>query len=103
MRNSDEFLATVQALDALADEDRRGFLNVSAAIFDGPSIFVSSGWSRDQLEGRDMAHALDVYERAAAVAGRWDIPDVAAEFAVARTIAVDCDETLCRTRHSDFG
>ena len=89
VRNSDDFLATVKALDALSEEDRRGFLNVSAAIFDGLSVFVNSGWSRDQLEDRDMAHALGVYELAAAIAERWGIADLTAELAVAQSVILD--------------
>jgi hypothetical protein len=89
VRNSDDFLATVRALDAISDEDRRGFLNVSAAIYDGPAVFVNSGWTRDQLEDRDMAHALDVYERAAAVVEPWGIPDLTAELAVAQSVILD--------------
>lgn len=88
-RNSDDFLATVKALDVLGVEDRRGFLDISSAIFDGPSVFVNSGWSRDQLEGRDMAHALDVYERAGAIVEHWKIPELTAEFAVAQSIILD--------------
>lgn len=89
VRNSDDFLATVQALDAISDEDRRGFLNVSAAIFHGLSVFVNSGWTRDQLEDRDMAHALDVYARAVTIAEPWAIPELTAELAVAQSVILD--------------
>lgn len=89
VRNSDDFLEMVEALDALRPEDRGGFLNASAAIYSGPSVFVGSGWSRDQLEHRDMEHALDMYERSAGIIEGWMIPELDAELAVARSIILD--------------
>lgn len=88
-RNSDDFLSTVEALDALSDEDRRSFLNALSAVFGDLTVFVNSGWSRDQLGGRDMAITLGVYERATAIIEQWMNPGLAAEFAVARSVILD--------------
>jgi hypothetical protein len=88
-RNSDDLLSIIRALDALNDADRRSFLNALSASFDDLAVFVNCGWSRDQLEGRDMAIAFDAYERATAIVERWMIPGLAEEFSVARSIILD--------------
>ncbi|MGD9815185.1 MAG: hypothetical protein AB7Q23_08255 [Hyphomonadaceae bacterium] len=89
IRNSDDFLLTIDALDDIDPEDRRSFLSASSRIFDGMALFVNSGWSRDQIEERDMTSALDAYELAGAIAESWGIADLNAELAVAQSMILD--------------
>lgn len=60
-----------------------------SAIFEGHAVFVHSGWSRDQLEDRDMGVALKVYDQIEVVAKGWSRPDISIEIACARSIILD--------------
>jgi tetratricopeptide (TPR) repeat protein len=77
------------ALDAISTRDRDGFIDAMSAIYEGNSVFVHSGWSRDQLEDRDMNEALRHYSEIAQIASGWGRPDIEVEVACARSIILD--------------
>ncbi|MBI4190940.1 MAG: hypothetical protein HY525_10435 [Betaproteobacteria bacterium] len=89
VRNSAEFLAVIEALDRIDIASRNGILNASASIFDGLSVFAGAGWTRDQLEERDMAPALAAYERATDIVGQWGRSDLMIELACALSVIRD--------------
>jgi hypothetical protein len=86
---SGQFLALVEALDPIAPEDRDLFLNASAVAFDGLGVLVNSGWSRDQIEERDMQGALEAYQQAAKIAARWERTDIKIQLAAAISVLFD--------------
>jgi hypothetical protein len=87
--SSDEELEVFRALDAISANVRNGFLDAMSAIYEGSAVFVHSGWSRDEREGRDMTVALDKYGQIEPIAGRWNRPDVCVEIICARSIILD--------------
>jgi hypothetical protein len=89
IRNSADEYEAFAALDAISQRDRNGFLDAMSAIFEGHSVFVHSGWSRDQIEARDMGDALHQYDQIARFAIGWSRPDVEMEVACARSIILD--------------
>ena len=88
IRDSDDFLALIHALDEICAADRNSFLDASAAIFEG-SVFVHSGWSHDQLDERDLTHTLTCYELVQVVAKKWERRDLMIDLACARSVIVD--------------
>ena len=89
IRNSADAQEAFMALDAISTRDRDGFLDAMSAIFDGHSVFVHSGWARDQLEERDMTGALKRYDEIAQIAAKWSRPDIEVEIACARSVILD--------------
>ncbi|HYD84875.1 MAG TPA: hypothetical protein VEA63_12510, partial [Opitutus sp.] len=86
---SADFLGLIEALDPISEADRNIFLDASSVAFDGLSVFVNSGWSRDQLEDRDMQAALETYQKAASIAERWKRPDIMIQLAAAISVLFD--------------
>lgn len=86
---SEEELEVFKALDVISSDDRNGFLDAMSAIYEGHSVFVHSGWSRDQINERDMSVALQKYGQIATIVDRWHRPDLATEIACARSIILD--------------
>src|SRR5260370_26561861 len=52
IKGSEDQLAAIDALDRLEPAVRNCFIDAMGAIYDGPSVFVNSGWSHDQTENR---------------------------------------------------
>lgn len=89
IKNSSDEYETFVALDVISPRDRNNFLDAMSLIFEGHSVFVHSGWSRDQIEERDMSAALTRYDQIAVIAGKWNRPDLELEIACARSIILD--------------
>jgi hypothetical protein len=64
-------------------------IDAISAIYDGPTVFVNSGWSHDQIEDRDMRAALEVYDKIQRIVYSWNRPDVIAEVLSARSVILD--------------
>lgn len=82
----------LEAFDALVDLEpvvRNRFIDAISVIYDGPAVFVNSGWSHDQMEGRDMSLALPIYENIRVIVASWSRPDVLAEIACAQSVILD--------------
>ncbi|MGQ2969377.1 MAG: hypothetical protein ACT6RF_11580 [Allorhizobium sp.] len=92
---SEEELAAFKALDQCPADVRNRFLDAMSAIYDDPSVFVHSGWSREQTEGRDMTRSLVLYDEIKDIALGWQRSDVVAHVWCARSIILD--EGLGRT------
>ncbi len=82
-------LELVEALDNLDSTTRNQFIRAVNAMYSGPSVFISAGWSHDHIEGRDMNAALHVYEKMRGIVGHWDKPDLMAEIDCSRSIILD--------------
>ena len=82
-------LAAIKALDRLDVATRNRFIDAIGAIYDGPSVFVNSGWSHDQTEDRDMTSALNIYDNIKEITDSWGRPDVTAEIWCARSVILD--------------
>lgn len=89
IENADDIHAMFLALDKIAAEDRNKFFDASSQIYGDLTVFVHSGWVRDQLEDRDMEHALQQYNEIEVIAGSWDRHDVMIALACARSIILD--------------
>ena len=89
IKGSEDQLAAFETLDRLEPAVRNRFIDAMGAIYDGPSVFVNSGWSHDQTEKRDMRPALGIYDRIQGIAASWDRPDVMAEIWCARSVILD--------------
>jgi hypothetical protein len=87
--SSDNELEVFQALDTVSAKVRNGFLDATSAIYEGHSVFVHCGWSRDQSEGRDMSLALEKYNQIELITNRWNRPDISIEIVCARSIILD--------------
>jgi len=89
IKRSEDQLAAFEVLDRLEPAVRNCFIDAMDAIYDGPSVFVNSGWSRDQTESRDMQIALDIYDKIQEVATPWNRPDMMAEIRCSRSVILD--------------
>jgi len=89
LRGSQDMLDLVQALNSIAASERNGFIEAMSTIYGGHSVFVHSGWSRDQLDDRDMGVALQHYEQIEAIVERWGRPDLMIELACAQSVILD--------------
>jgi tetratricopeptide (TPR) repeat protein len=89
IKGSEDQLAAVEALDRLEPAVRNRFIDAMGAIYDGPSVFVNSGWSHDQTENRDMRPALGIYDKIQEITASWNRPDVMAETWCARSVILD--------------
>ncbi|EJJ31233.1 hypothetical protein [Rhizobium sp. CF142] len=88
-------LEAVQALNAISQEDRNRFLDAMSTIYEGDSVFVHSGWSKDQLGDGDMEVALANYGEFQQIASGWNRDGLLLEVICAQ--AVILDEGLGRT------
>lgn len=88
-RDSSDELDTFKSLDGLERPTRNRFLDAIGVLFGGSSVFVHSGWSKDQLENRDMAITLQRYDEIERIAASWQRPDIMAEIACARSVILD--------------
>ncbi|MBX3497744.1 MAG: hypothetical protein KF769_16035, partial [Parvibaculum sp.] len=84
IKGSDDQLAAIETLDRLEPAVRNRFIDAIGVIYDGPSVFVNSGWSQDQIENRDLRPALGIYDKIREIAASWNRPDVMAEICCAR-------------------
>jgi hypothetical protein len=79
IRGSEDQLSAIETLDRLEPTVRNRFIDAIGAIYDGPSVFVNSGWSHDQTENRDMRPALGIYDKIQRIVDSWNRPDIMAE------------------------
>jgi hypothetical protein len=89
IKGSEDQLAAIEALDRLEPAVRNRFIDAMGAIYDGPSVFVNSGWSHDQIVNRDMRPALGIYDKIQEITASWNRPDVMAETWCARSVILD--------------
>jgi tetratricopeptide (TPR) repeat protein len=89
IKGSEDQLAAIETLDRLEPAVRNRFIDAMGAIYDGPAVFVNSGWSHDQIENRDMRPALGIYATIQKIADSWCRPDVMAEIWCARSVILD--------------
>lgn len=89
IRDAADELDAFKALDSLPKPVRDRLLDAMGIVFSGLSVFVHSGWSKDQLGNRDMASALRSYDEVEAIAAGWERPDMMAEIACARSVILD--------------
>jgi tetratricopeptide (TPR) repeat protein len=90
IRNSEDMLAMVEALDALGPDDRNTFIDGAASTLGhSPGSFVHNGWAGEQLEDHDMSPVLRRFERMTVVARGWRRPDVLSEVFCARSVILD--------------
>ncbi|ULJ73009.1 hypothetical protein [Rhizobium gallicum] len=82
-------LEAIRAFDAIPPEQRDGFLDAMSVIYEGDSVFVHSGWSRDQLGGGDMDNALRCYEEIGMIVSGWSRLEFKLEVVCARAIILD--------------
>ena len=94
IKGSEDELETYRALNGVAVEARNRLIDAASLVYDGPSVFVNSGWSRDQLADGDMASALQIYREIQKIAATWRRPDI--EIEVACAISVILDEGIGR-------
>lgn len=87
--SSEDELNAFNALDAICADDRNNFLDAMSAIYEGHSVFVHSGWSRDQIDERDMSVALEKYGQIEQITKGWNRSDVLIEIACARSVILD--------------
>jgi hypothetical protein len=89
IESSKDALNAIEALDGIASADRNRFLDTMSSIYEGVSVFIHSGWARDQSEGRDMDIALNIYEQIEFIVGSWNRLDVKIETTCARSVILD--------------
>lgn len=89
IKGADDQLEVFQVLDQQCPDVRNRFLDALNAVYGDPSVFVHSGWSRDQIEERDMADALVAYDKIGIVVASWNRQDVVAEIYCARSVILD--------------
>jgi hypothetical protein len=89
IKNSNDERETFKALDCIDAVTRNRFIDAMSIIYEGPAVFVHSGWSRDQLDERDMHSALDCYTEIDAIAAGWMRPDLLIEIICARSVILD--------------
>lgn len=88
-------LDAVRALDAITSAQRNDLLDTMSAIYEGDSVFVHSGWSKDQLGGGDMTAALGVYGEIEKIVVAWDRLELVLDVICAKAIILD--EGLARS------
>ena len=89
IKGSEDQFAAIETLDRLDPAVRNRFIDAMGAIYDGPSVFVNSGWSHDQTENRDMRPALGIYAKIQRIVDSWGRPDVMVEIWCARSVILD--------------
>ncbi|WFE89790.1 hypothetical protein K1718_00055 [Roseibium porphyridii] len=95
---SEDLLEVIQALDQLEPTLRDRFVAAIFAIYGGATVFINSGWSKDQLAGRDMRTALKVYEEIKELVTKWNSQDLISEICCALSVIID--EGLRDTKQS---
>jgi tetratricopeptide (TPR) repeat protein len=88
-RGSQEALEAFQALDRLEPDVRNRFIDAMSNLYSGPSVFVNSGWSHDQVDNENMPGSLGFYDQIAMIVAGWKRPDLEAEIACARSVILD--------------
>ncbi|WP_316355193.1 hypothetical protein [Devosia sp.] len=93
-RSTEKFKEVVSAMGALRQDDRDRFLDAISIMYGGLSVFASSGWSGDQMAGREMEMVLRDYGQVDLAVQSWDRPDLQIEMVISRSVILD--ESLSR-------
>lgn len=89
IKGSEGALEAFRALDGVNVEARNRFIDALSLVYDGPTVFVSSGWSHEQLDNVNMAPALPIYRQIEKIVATWGRSDIEVEVACAISVILD--------------
>jgi hypothetical protein len=96
IESTEDTFEAIVSMDGIDRKQRDNFLEAIAETYGDVTILANSGWSKDQLAGRDLSKSHEYYRKMQVIVEGWQNVELAA--AVVCAISVILDEGINRWR-----